>query len=190
MEELINHLLRFGHINQQQIELVKSKAAEIRLPKGDYFSEAGKIAKQVGFLTSGILRVCYYNNKSDEFTRCFVPENRFAVDYYSFTNELPCAEYVEALTDCKMLIFSKSAFTELTANITEWNAIISKIMSAALMQKMRDAQQLLVADGTARYLHFLEQYPGLANRVPLSAVASYLGVTQSSLSRIRKNLQS
>lgn len=59
MENLINYLLQFGQLNQQQIDLIKSKAQVIELKKEDYFSEAGKIARQVAFVDNGILRVCY-----------------------------------------------------------------------------------------------------------------------------------
>ncbi|MBC7947945.1 MAG: Crp/Fnr family transcriptional regulator, partial [Chitinophagaceae bacterium] len=58
MKELINYLLQFGHLNQQQIDLVQLKAKEVELQKDAYFSEAGKIAKQVAFIIEGVLRVC------------------------------------------------------------------------------------------------------------------------------------
>lgn len=88
MENLINYLLQFGQLNQQQIDLVKSKAKVIELKKDDYFSEAGKIARQVAFVDVGILRVCYYNNKGEEITRYFINENNFAVDLSSFSYQI------------------------------------------------------------------------------------------------------
>lgn len=188
MEQLIDYLLRFGHLNFQQVELVKSKVREIVVEKGNYFSEAGKTAKQVGFITKGVMRVCFYDNKGAEFTRCFMAENRFAVDYNSFINDLPCAEYVEALTDCHMLIIEKPDFVELGNTIPDWNQIITKIMAASMMRKVSETHQMLNDDASARYLTFLEKNPGLANRIPLSVLASYIGITQSSLSRIRKNI--
>ena len=83
MENLINYLLQFGQLNQQQIDLISSKARVIELKKEDYFSEAGKISRQVAFVDSGILRVCYYNNEGEEITRYFIDENNFAVDLNS-----------------------------------------------------------------------------------------------------------
>ena len=97
MENLINYLLQFEQLNQQQIDLIKSKTKVIELKKGDYFSEAGKIARQVAFVGSGILRVCYYNNKGEEITRYFIDENNFAVDLNSFTHQIPSSEYVQAV---------------------------------------------------------------------------------------------
>ena len=72
MEELIEYILQFGNLNKQQIELVISKGQILQLKKEDYFSEAGKIPKQVGFIIEGVIRGCYYNNKGEEITRCFI----------------------------------------------------------------------------------------------------------------------
>lgn len=189
MEEMINRLLQFGHLNNPQIELIKSKVYELALPKGSYFSEAGKIADKVGFTIEGIIRVCYYNKDGEEFTRCFILENRFIADMNSFYNETACAEYIEALTDCRLLVMNKEAFNELANTIIPWNDIFAKMTSQALMAKLQTGREMLAQDASTRYLKFLEQNPGLANKIPLSALASYLGITQSSLSRIRKSIR-
>lgn len=188
MDNLINYLLRFGQLNQQQIELVKDKAKEVILKKEDYFSEAGNIARQVAFISDGILRVCYYNNKGDEITRYFIEENNFAVDLNSFNYKIPSSEYIQAITDCKLIVFSREALDELSATIISWDAMLNKITSKGLLEKVNRISPMLAEDATTRYLHFLEKFPHLANRIPLSYLASYLGITQSSLSRIRKNI--
>jgi len=188
MEEMINYILRFGNITKQQIDLIKSKVEVIHLKKGAYFSEANKIAMQVGFLTEGVIRVCYYGKNGEEYTRCFVRENRFVVDSISFYNGTPSSEYVEAVTDCTLMIFSKNSFSELSIAIANWNDIFTRIITDALMKKVQDSNTMLNQDATTRYLKFLELFPNVANRVPLSMLASYLGITQSSLSRIRKNV--
>lgn len=188
MEELINKLLQFGNLNQQQIDLVKSRAHEIQVKKGEYYSEAGKIAKQVGFLTEGIIRICFYGKKGEDFTRYFIVENMFVVDMDSFYNEIPSSVYVEAVTDCTLVVFEKADFHHLANTIIPWNEIFTKIATNALSYKARAGSVMLTQDASERYRAFLEQHPGLANKIPLSALASYLGITQSSLSRIRKNI--
>ncbi len=189
MEKLINYLLQFEQLNQQQIDLIKSKAKEIELKKEDYFSQAGKIAKQVAFVEKGILRVCYYNNKGEEITRYFIDENNFAVDLNSFTYQIPSSEYVQAVTDCKLLVFSADALKDLSVTIIVWDSIINKISAKALLEKVNRISPMIAEDARSRYLSFLEKFPQLANRIPLSLLASYLGITQSSLSRIRKNIR-
>ncbi|MCU0352671.1 MAG: Crp/Fnr family transcriptional regulator [Cytophagales bacterium] len=189
MESLINYILQFGHLNQQQIELVKRKATEVQLKKEAYFSEAGKIARQVAFVTQGILRVHYYNNKGEDITRYFIDENNFAVDLNSFNYQVPSSEYVQAVTDCTLIVFGYDSFKELSDTIIGWDEMIYKITTKAFMDKVNRISPMLAEDATERYLKFLERYPTVANRIPLSLLASYLGITQSSLSRIRKNIR-
>ena len=105
MKELFDFILRFGNLNPQQIDFIKSKAQEVDLQKDDYFSEAGKIASQVGFVVEGIIRVCYYNNEGEEITKYFIDENNLVVDLESFDNQIISSSYVQAITDCKMIIF-------------------------------------------------------------------------------------
>ncbi len=189
MEKLINYLLQFGQLNQQQIELVKSKAQQAELKKEAYFSEAGKIPRRVAFINEGILRVCFYNSIGDEITKYFMDESNFAVDINSYTQKIPSSEYVQAVTDCKLIIFSREDLEELSATIIQWDNIISKITAKALVDKVNKLSPMLNEDAKVRYLSFLDKFPQLANRIPLSFLASYLGITQSSLSRIRKNIR-
>lgn len=188
MEELIQYLLQFGRLNQEQITQIQSKALWQTIDKGAYFSEAGKVAGTIGYITSGIFRTCYYDKTGEGHTRYFVYENRFVADINSFRDEIPSAEYIEAITDCKLLVFSKSDFEVLAITIPGWTDIFSKITFYVLENKLKASSNMLVQDAQTRYLYFLEHYPGLANRVPLAMLASYLGITPSSLSRIRKNI--
>lgn len=189
MEALINYLLLFGNLNQQQIELIKSKAVLKEIRKDDYYHEAGKIPREVIFLTAGIMRVCYYNNKGDEITKYFIDENNFLADVNSYNQEIPSTEYIQAVTACQYLVLTKNAMKELSMTIIEWDNIIAKITSKGLADKVNKISPMMAEDATERYLSFLEKFPNLANRIPLSYLASYLGITQSSLSRIRKNIR-
>jgi len=188
MEKLIAYLLQFGNFNNQQQDLIVSKVKEIELRKDDYFSEAGKIPRQVGFVLDGVVRGCYYNNKGEEITRCFIPENNLVVDYVNFESDTASAEYLQASTDCRLIVFSKQDWEELSYTIVGWDTIKHKMVQRCLYQKSRKSP-VVSQDATTRYLEFLENYPTLANRVALSHIASYLGVTQQSLSRIRKNIR-
>lgn len=188
MEQLINKLLQYGSLNPQQIDLIKERAKELHVKKGDYFHEAGKIAKQVGYLTDGAIRLCYYGKNGEDFTRYFMVEGSFVVDMDSFYNEIPSTAYTEAITDCRLIILEKADYHYLADTIIPWNEIFTKIATQGLSFKAAASAMMLTQDATERYQAFLMRYPGLANRIPLSSLASYLGITQSSLSRIRKNI--
>lgn len=189
MKPLFDFILKFGHLNQQQLEIIAGKSKEIKLSKEAYFSEEGKIAKEVGFVLDGILRVCYYDNRGEEITKYFIDENNLVVDLHSFENQIPSESNVQAITDCRLMVFSQKDWLELQQTVAGWNAIVHKIVASALLQKVERRSPLVSEDATTRYLKFLEIYPSAANRVPLAYIASYLGVTQSSLSRIRKNIR-
>ncbi|CAM4001866.1 MULTISPECIES: Crp/Fnr family transcriptional regulator [Flavobacterium] len=188
MEKLIDYLLQFGNLNQQQIDLIISKVRQVHLPKDKYFSEAGKVAKEIGFVSDGILRICYYNKKGDEITKYFVSENRFVVDLDSYNAKIPASQYIQAVLDCKILTISYNDMQELSLTIINWDDIINKITTKALVDKVNIISPMVSEDASKKYLSFLEKFPQLVNRIPLSHIASYLGITQSSLSRIRKNI--
>jgi CRP-like cAMP-binding protein len=187
MEKLMNYILQFGSLNKQQIAFIEQKATKISLQKDAYFSEAGKNPKQVGFLVEGVIRGCYYNNKGEEITRCFITEESLVVDYVNFETNTTSSEYLQACTDCRLLVFSRQDWEELSQTIVGWDNMKNKMVQKCMFQKSRKGP-VISQDATTRYLEFLNNYPLLANRIPLAYIASYLGVTQQSLSRIRKNI--
>lgn len=188
MKELIEYILQFGNLNKQQIDFIQTKVREVELQKEEYFSEAGKIPRQVGFVVDGIIRGCYYNNKGEEITRCFISENSLVADYVNFDAGTSSAEYLQACTDCKLIVFSKESWEELSHTIVGWDTIKNKMVQKCMYQKSRKGP-VISQDATTRYREFMENYPSLVNRIPLAYIASYLGVTQQSLSRIRKNIR-
>lgn len=188
MDELIEYILQFGNLNKQQIDLVKSKAETKMLSKDDYFSEAGKIPKEVGFIVEGVIRGCYYSNNGEEITRCFISENSLVSDYVNFEASFCSSEYLQACTDCRLVVFSKESWEELSQTIVGWDIIKNKMVQICMYQKSRKSP-VISQDATTRYLEFIQKHSTLTNRVSLSYIASYLGVTQQSLSRIRKNIR-
>jgi CRP-like cAMP-binding protein len=189
MEEFIEYILQFGNLNKQQIDLITKKVTETTLRKDEYFSEAGKIPRQIGFILEGVFRFCYYNNKGEEITDYLIDENNFISDHQNFEAGMVATEYVQAVTDCRLLVFSKQDWDDLLNTIVGWDAIVSKIVQKCLVEKIDRRSPLVSEDATSRYLSFINKFPSLVNRVPLSYIASYLGITQQSLSRIRKNIR-
>jgi CRP-like cAMP-binding protein len=189
MKEVIDYILQFGDLNKQQTELITSKATRLELKKDEYFSEAGKIPRQVGFVLEGIFRFCYYNNKGEEITNYFINDNSFVIDYQKFGAQIISSEYIQAVTDCKILVFSKKDWDGISNTIVGWDKIEAKIYQKCMTEAIERRSPLVSEDATTRYLSFIEKFPTLVNRIPLSYIASYLGITQQSLSRIRKNIR-
>jgi CRP-like cAMP-binding protein len=189
MEAFINYILQFGNLNKQQTDFILSKAKVLELHKEEYFSEAGKVPRHVGYLLEGVVRFCYYNNKGEEITHHFIDENNFVSDQQKFEAQVVASEYIQAVTDCNLLVFSKKDWDEIGNTIVGWNAITSLIIKNCLLKTIERRSPLISEDATTRYLSFFEHFPTLVNRIPLSHIASYLGITQQSLSRIRKNIR-
>jgi len=189
MKPFIDYILQFGNLNQQQTDLIMSKAKMLELNKDEYFSEAGKVPRQVGFLLEGVVRFCYYNNKGQEITHHFIDENNFVSDQQKFEAQVVASEYIQAVTNCKLLIFSKKDWDDIGNTIVGWDNITGLILKNCLLKTIERRSPLVSEDATTRYLSFIENFPNLVNRVPLSYIASYLGITQQSLSRIRKNIR-
>lgn len=184
MEKFIAYILQFANLNPQQIAFISKKGETLELQKESYFLEAGKVLTRTGFLLEGIIRICYYDNEGKEITKIFIEENHLLLNQYN----VPSTEYIQAATDCRLLVFSERDWNEISNTIVGWEHIIQKIISRNLTQKLERVSPLISQDATTRYMEFMEKYPNLVNRIPLSYIASYIGITQQSLSRIRKNI--
>jgi hypothetical protein len=189
MEEFIKYISQFGHLDERQTAFILSKAQTMELRKEEYFSEAGKIPQYVGFMLQGVVRFCYYNNKREEITHSFIDENNFVSDQQRFDLQVVASEYIQTVTDCQLLVFTKKDWDEIGNTIAHWGDITNLILKNCLFKTIERMRPLVSEDATTRYLTFIQQFPGLINRIPLSYVASYLGMTQQSLSRIRKNIR-
>ena len=184
MKEFIVYISQFGNFNQQQVDFISKKAKTLQLKKGECFWEAGKIPQQIGFLLEGVIRVYNCDENGKELTRYFIGENNLIADWEGYKTIF----YLQALTDCKLVMFSRKDWKEICATINGWDNTIQKIISKHHLEKLERRSSLITQDATTRYTEFLHTFSSLVNRVPLAYVASYLGINQGSLSRIRKNI--
>lgn len=189
MQMLTDYILQFGDLTKQQTDFISSKASLQLLRKDEFFSEAGKIPKKVGFVLDGVFRFSYYNNNGDDITTYFIDAPSFLTDYQKFDDQMIASEYIQAVTDSRIMVFSKTDWDEILGSIEGWEKIVIKMYKHCMTKTIERRNPLVSADATTRYLTFMEQFPSLTNRIPLSQIASYLGITQQSLSRIRRNIR-
>lgn len=189
MKAFIYFLLQFGNLNQQQIDSIISKSINLELKKGGFFWEVEKTSKYVGFVTNGVLRVYYHNDRGDEITNYFIEENHWLSDWDNLGKTATHIANLQAITHCSLIVFLKEDWKQLSQSIVGLNDIIQKIIIKHKSKKLERRSPLISEDTTERYLSFLEQYPNIVNRIPLSYVASYLGMKQQSLSRVRKSIR-
>jgi CRP-like cAMP-binding protein len=188
MDIFIDYLKQFGSVTPEGENILREKLSVKFLKKDEYFLEAGEVCRELGFVAEGIVRAFYCDRYGNDFTRFFLKERHFAVNLFSFNEESASSEYLQALTDCRLIVISRKNMDYFYANIPEWTGLISRITEKALLAKMEVKNALLERDATERYLYFIEKHPELIQRASLGHIASFLGMTPSSLSRIRKTL--
>lgn len=177
---MTNYLLQFEQLNEQQLNLINRKAKMMVLKKNEYFVEAGKMAKQLAFISRGILSAHYYDNKGQEVIRYFRNDNNFIFDHNSLALQIPAAEYIQARTNCSLMVFSEEALKELNSIIIQWESIVNKITKKLLTE--------LADDYHTRHLQFMDKFPHLAKRIPSEMLSSYLGIEKSSLRFARRKV--
>ena len=184
---LINFLQLFQPIPQSHQEIITSFFEPGSFKEGDYLFRGGRICKDLFFVCSGILRIVVINEKGVEVTHFFVKENHLCTILSSFNNQIPADESILAASDVEILTITHTRLLALYRELPYLKELIDRITQQRLLDKIRTRNAYLGQDSAARYKLFLEREPDIALRVPLKDIASYLGITPQSLSRIRKN---
>ena len=186
--QLIQYLENFGALTKKD-KLCLTENVTIKAYKtGDVFLHTGKIANQVGFIIEGVFRYFFYDGQGDEITSYFMSENQFVTNVTSFNEYSFSSGTIAAETDCVVLMMNRQTWELFAKTITNWNTIIAKVTSKVLLEKTNFQRQLIHQDAKASYLYLLAQNPSIINRVPQTHIASFLGITKFSLSRIRNQI--
>ena len=156
--------------------------------KGEFLLKAGQTDRHIWFIEQGVVRVFEETEDGTEQTFYFMSSGQFAADIESFNQRLPTVGNIQAVTDCQTRALSYDGFHQLAGQIPDWNPTIQRITEKALLEKVHKRSRLLYEDAKTRYRRLLIEQPEVAQQVPLGVIASYLGVTLSSLSRLRKQL--
>lgn len=175
------------NFSMADLETISRYAQSRECRAGEILLKEGSIARELFFVVSGILKIVSTNEKGNEVIQYFIKENRFCTILYSFNGEVVSNEGIAAATDAKLLAFSKPALNQLYAGLPEFKERLEDITHRTLLEKIKSRNSLMGEEATVRYQKFLANYPDILLKVPLSDVASYLGITQQSLSRIRRN---
>lgn len=175
-------------IPDDQIAKLSKVFHRSHLRAGDFLIQAGEIPTQIGFVVSGLLRLYYLNSAGIEFTKAFCPENHFVAAYSALLLNHPAQFYIEALEDTTLLLADYRDYTQLCAEDSCWQTLNCRFVEGLFIKKEKREAELLLTDATTRYQRFLTEYPDLEKRVKQYHIASYLGISPVSLSRIRRSL--
>ncbi len=158
------------------------------LSKNLLLLEENKISRETYFLESGIIRSYTYDNTGNEVTTNIYTAPCFVNDFLSFFKQQPTSESFQALTDCtiwKMSYEQVQFYFHTYPEFREFGRMMLVTNYSALHNRMLG---MIKDTAETRYLTLMQQHPDIFKHVPLKIIASYLGITDSSLSRIRKEI--
>jgi len=147
----------------------------------------GQVANYACFVISGLSRA-YYLTGTKDITSRFIPENFLITSWISFYTRQPGYEWIETLEDCTVACFHYDDLLALYDTVPELNIVGRKLTEFYFYLSEKRTQLLRMNAADERYKQFLEQSPGIIQRVPLKYIASYLGMTDETLSRVRARL--
>lgn len=156
------------------------------LNKKDYFSKEGQTSRDLGFILNGILRIYYLSDNGDEWNKHFMIENNFVAS--SISPEKKSITNIQALSKTTILHIPYFEFFKLATKYNEINLFLQKLTFSYLEQKQDREISLLSENAMNNYLSFKKLYPDLENKIQHFHIASYLGITPTQLSRLRKKL--
>jgi CRP-like cAMP-binding protein len=161
----------------------------VYLKKDEFFLKAGEIPDRLGYNISGLLRLFYLDDSGKEINKHFCLENTVAVAYGPFLRREESEIYIQALEDTKLLVIDYKTYDDLLNSHICWQTVARKMAEIIFIIGQKRESGFLLIDAQERYLQFLRDYPDLVNRISQYHIASYLGITPESLSRIRTNLK-
>ncbi|MCL4262595.1 MAG: Crp/Fnr family transcriptional regulator [Anaerolineae bacterium] len=155
--------------------------------KGQYVALPGDNTHQIIFVIAGLLRFYYVDEEGQETNKAFVGENEFAGPLASAVLGLPLYFGIQALEATRLLMAPYTAYAHLFDQDLVFERLGRKLTETLLVRKEVRTRSLLQQNATERYLGFLEMYPHLVNRIPQYHLASYLGISEVSLSRLKNS---
>jgi len=188
IERMKAYLKSFNILTDLEIdELLKLGYAKT-IQKDEFFSRDGTVCKEVAFVFSGIFRSFYYSSNEEEITYCFTFPGHFITAYSSYISQEKTVENIQALTTTELFMFPKHEISQLENQSVNWLKFF-KTMAEQEYIKLENRIFLLQKEkAEMRYQNLLVNNPEYLQKIPLNYLASYLGITQRHLSRIRKEI--
>lgn len=189
--EKLKAAFRFGGIlSSEETAIITSYFEEKKLQAEEDFLSIGKAAGKIGFIDTGIIRAYVVDTNGDEVTTYFYRENQFIADLESYYGRKPATTALQAVVDSIIFSVNRKQWEELTERIPKLFILMKSLAEATLLNKIKDKDFLSFGTATDKYKEFVKRNPEFALHIPQQYIASYLGITPQSLSRIRKRITS
>jgi CRP-like cAMP-binding protein len=186
MASALRSLYQHPLLTSQDLEGIIDAHKVVLFRKGDFLLKKGQIANAYFCVGTGLIRSYVYDFNGNDITTGFIGKGEIAIDVVSLFTRVPSEEYFQALTDCECYMIDLETFQELYHSIKGLNEWGRAWMSESLFALKQRSIAMITNSATERYQRLESQHPQILLQAPLKFIASYLGITDSSLSRIRK----
>lgn len=187
-EALLKNIADFIDLTLEEKEYFISVLQTKKIRKRQYHVQAGDTCRYECYVVKGCLRQYYVDETGMEHTIMFAIEDWWTSDMYGLITGKPALTNIEAMEDSELLLIEKNDFEELLAKVPKFERLFRIKLQRAFIAHQRRIIENMSMPAEQRYLNFIEQFPAMEQRLPLKHIASYLGITPESLSRIRKQL--
>ncbi len=185
LKQVIDNL---SHVPEQEWAYLASRIREGAYGPGELLISAGEPMTHFFFIVKGLVRFFYTTDDGKEFNKTFVPENHFAGSFGAETLQEPCRFSIQALERTTALLIPVQVIREGYDRHHSWERVGRKMAERVAISKILREGEFLLDSAETRYRRFLADHPDLAGRLSQYHIASYLGITDVALSRIRKNI--
>jgi CRP-like cAMP-binding protein len=175
-------------IPESEWEYLVPHLVECQFEKNVYLVIAGDVADNFYFIIEGLVRFFYSTEDGKEFNKHFAMQNGFAGSFHSFVLGAPCGFFIQALERTNTLVLPNRLLHKLYERHPCWERLGRRNAENLVLHKEAREKEFLLDSLETRYRRFLKEYPGLVDRIPQYHIASFLGVTNVALSRIRRKI--
>lgn len=183
---LKSFLNSFQVLTDSEIDSLLEVATPRTLQKSDFLVREGEVSKEVVFMLSGIFRSYYLSEDGEDITYCFSFPGTMMTAYSSFISGIPSVENIQAIAPTEVISLPKSKFDMLVDKNHNWTKFLKIIAEQNYIYLENRFFQIQKKSASQRYQALIEEQPEYLEKIPLQYLASYLGITQRHLSRIRK----
>jgi CRP-like cAMP-binding protein len=182
------YLSERASFSEDDFAIVRRAFIDKRLGAGGFLQRGGDVTTHAAFVASGCLRNYVIDPKGKEHIVQFAPETWWLADSNSLNTGAPSQYFIDAIEDSELLLIDAPSHQGLVDNVSAYGAAFRSGLQRHSAAKDQRIVSALSASAEERYLQFLATYPSIVRRVPQTMLASYLGITPETLSRIRKTL--
>jgi CRP-like cAMP-binding protein len=187
-QHFLNKVFESSGITQEELQLILPKYKEVAFSKNDYLLKEGQIEKKYWFIESGFIRSYIIDTEGNDVTFNLYASGDVVIDYPSMFFFAPTRENIQALTDCVCWEISFEDFQEMFNTILNFREQQRGLLVGSYFALKEHSIALIADQAKDRYLRLLKQKPHIIQNVSLKHIATFLGVTDTSLSRIRKEI--